>query len=102
MCLGIPGQIMEMIDEENQIAKVDVAGVRRNVNVGLLLTEGVSPGDWILITWDSPSRKSMKPRLRPRSAFCKGSARHLRTSSNNSRKARSNPVLFFCDRPQCG
>ena len=49
MCLGIPGQIMEMIDEENQIAKVDVAGVRRNVNVGLLLTEGVSPGDWILI-----------------------------------------------------
>jgi len=49
MCLGIPGQVLEMTDEENQIAKVDVAGVRRNVNVGLLLTEEVAPGDWVLI-----------------------------------------------------
>jgi hydrogenase expression/formation protein HypC len=51
MCLAIPGQILEMVDETNRLAKVDVAGVRRNVNVGLLDEggEGVGPGDWVLI-----------------------------------------------------
>jgi hydrogenase expression/formation protein HypC len=51
MCLAIPGQILEMVDETNHLAKVDVAGVRRNVNVGLLDEggEGVGPGDWVLI-----------------------------------------------------
>ncbi|HEY6551495.1 MAG TPA: HypC/HybG/HupF family hydrogenase formation chaperone [Solirubrobacterales bacterium] len=51
MCLAIPGQILEMVDETNRLAKVDVAGVRRNVNVGLLGEgdEGVGPGDWVLI-----------------------------------------------------
>ena len=51
MCLAIPGQIVEMVDEANRLAKVDVAGVRRNVNIGLLDAdgEGVEPGDWVLI-----------------------------------------------------
>ncbi|HEX2708032.1 MAG TPA: HypC/HybG/HupF family hydrogenase formation chaperone [Solirubrobacterales bacterium] len=51
MCLAIPGQILEMVDEANRLAKVDVAGVRRNVNVGLLDEDGkgVGPGDWVLI-----------------------------------------------------
>ena len=51
MCLAIPGQVVEIVDEENRLAKVDVAGVRRNVNVGLLDDEdgGVGPGDWVLI-----------------------------------------------------
>ena len=49
MCLGIPGQILEMTDETNHIAKVDVAGVRRNVNVGLIAADGIAPGDWVLI-----------------------------------------------------
>jgi hydrogenase expression/formation protein HypC len=51
MCLAIPGQIVEIVDEENRLARVDVAGVRRNVNVGLLDYEGggVVPGDWVLI-----------------------------------------------------
>jgi hydrogenase expression/formation protein HypC len=48
MCLAIPGQVVEMADEVNHLARVDVAGVRRNVNVGLL-HGGVSPGDWVLI-----------------------------------------------------
>jgi hydrogenase expression/formation protein HypC len=51
MCLGIPGQIVEILDEENHIAKAEVSGVRRNVNIGLL-TEGeeaVGVGDWVLI-----------------------------------------------------
>ena len=51
MCLAIPGQILEMADEPNRLAKVDVAGVRRTINIGLLDGdgEGVGPGDWVLI-----------------------------------------------------
>ena len=40
MCLAIPGQVLEIVDEGNRLAKVDVAGVRRNVNVGLLDEDG--------------------------------------------------------------
>ena len=51
MCLAIPGQIIQLVDEENRLAKVDVAGVKRNVNIGLLDVDGVGvrPGDWVLI-----------------------------------------------------
>ena len=51
MCLAIPGQIVEIVDEENRLAKVEVAGVQRNVNVGLVESEGngVGTGDWVLI-----------------------------------------------------
>jgi hydrogenase expression/formation protein HypC len=51
VCLAIPGRILEVVDESNRLARVDVAGVRRNVNIGLLDTagEGVGPGDWVLI-----------------------------------------------------
>ena len=51
MCLAIPGVILEVVDETNRLAKVDVAGVHRNVNIGLLDEGGqsVGPGDWVLI-----------------------------------------------------
>ena len=51
MCLGIPGQIVEFVDREHHIAKADVSGVRRNVNVGLLTSgeDAVDVGDWVLI-----------------------------------------------------
>ena len=47
MCLAIPGQVVALVDESAQLATVDVAGVLRNVNVGLL--EAARPGDWVLI-----------------------------------------------------
>ena len=47
MCLAIPGQIVEITDQENSLARVEVVGVRRNVNIGLL--DDVEPGDWVLI-----------------------------------------------------
>lgn len=48
MCLGIPGRIVEMLDEPNSIASVDVAGVVREINLALL--DGPwAPGDHILI-----------------------------------------------------
>jgi hydrogenase expression/formation protein HypC len=51
MCLAIPGQIIEIVDRPNRLAKVEVAGVRRTVNIGLLDVEDTSagPGDWVLI-----------------------------------------------------
>jgi hydrogenase expression/formation protein HypC len=51
MCLGIPGQIVEIVDDENHIAKAEVSGVRRNVNIGLLAEgdDAVGIGDWVLI-----------------------------------------------------
>ena len=51
MCLAIPGQVVEVTDEVNRLAKVDVAGVQRNVNIGLLDADGdpAGPGDWVLI-----------------------------------------------------
>lgn len=51
MCLAIPGQIVEIVDERLHIAKAEVSGVRRNVNIGLLAEtpEAVAIGDWVLI-----------------------------------------------------
>jgi hydrogenase expression/formation protein HypC len=49
MCLGIPGQVVEVVDAENHLAKVDVNGVRRNISVRLLADEGLATGDWVLV-----------------------------------------------------
>jgi hydrogenase expression/formation protein HypC len=51
MCLAIPGQVVSIVDDETHIAKVDVGGVKRNVNIGLLdnTDESVDIGDWVLI-----------------------------------------------------
>ncbi len=49
MCLGIPGQVLEIVDDTNSIAKVIVSGVKRNVSVALVRPEGIGPGDWVLI-----------------------------------------------------
>jgi hydrogenase expression/formation protein HypC len=47
VCLAIPGRILEIVDEPNRLALVEVAGVRRRVNIGLL--DDVGPDDWVLI-----------------------------------------------------
>jgi hydrogenase expression/formation protein HypC len=49
MCLAIPGRIVEMVDEENSIAKVEIGGVRRNVNVGMLDREDAAVGNYVLV-----------------------------------------------------
>lgn len=50
MCLAIPGRVLEIVDQEQQVAKVEVAGVRRNVNIGLLTGEDrPQPGEYVLI-----------------------------------------------------
>lgn len=47
MCLAIPGKIVEIVDKENHIAKVEIGGVRRSVNIGMLDDIGV--GDYVLV-----------------------------------------------------
>src|ERR1700680_2009015 len=49
MCLGIPGQVAELLEIHEHLARVDVSGVGRIVNIGLLEDERVQPGDWVLI-----------------------------------------------------
>jgi hydrogenase expression/formation protein HypC len=49
MCLGIPGEVIELYPDRNDLAKVDVSGVRRAINIGLLENEEIRPGDWVLI-----------------------------------------------------
>jgi hydrogenase expression/formation protein HypC len=49
MCLGIPGEVVELMPERGDLAKVDVAGVRRVVSIGLLGEGGVRTGDWVLV-----------------------------------------------------
>jgi hydrogenase expression/formation protein HypC len=49
VCLGIPGQVVEIVDDKLHIAKVEVSGVRRDVQYGLVAPEGLSVGDWVLI-----------------------------------------------------
>ncbi len=48
MCLAIPAQVVVVVDEAFRLATVDIGGVRRTVNIGLL-DEGVAPGDWVLV-----------------------------------------------------
>ena len=49
MCLGIPGEIVEILADREDLAMVSVEGVKRAVNIGLLEDETLVPGDWILI-----------------------------------------------------
>ena len=50
MCLGIPGQVIELLEGYgNQLALVDVAGVQRKINIGLLDEGPLEPGTWVLI-----------------------------------------------------
>jgi hydrogenase expression/formation protein HypC len=51
MCLGIPGRVIEVVDRAAGLAKVDIAGVRREISVALV-DEPAAPievGDWVLI-----------------------------------------------------
>jgi hydrogenase expression/formation protein HypC len=49
MCLGIPGEVIELHPEQPDLAKVNVSGVRRLINIGLLSEDPPVPGEWVLI-----------------------------------------------------
>lgn len=53
MCLGIPGQIIEITDAERLLAKVDISGVKREVNIACIVSDehpvSACVGDWVLV-----------------------------------------------------
>jgi hydrogenase expression/formation protein HypC len=49
MCLGIPGEVIEILRDQPDLAMVDVSGVKRAINIGLLTDDPPVPGEWILI-----------------------------------------------------
>ena len=49
MCLGIPGRIVEPSADRPDLARVDVEGVVRDINMALLEDDPPKPGEWILI-----------------------------------------------------
>ena len=53
MCLGIPGQIVDIVDADNYLATVQIAGVRRTINIVCVVDETHPPsscvGDWVLV-----------------------------------------------------
>ena len=49
MCLAIPGKIVESLGASGSLATVEVSGVRRKVDLGLLQDDMPQPGDWVLI-----------------------------------------------------
>ena len=50
MCLAIPGRLVEFLPGNNdQLALVDVVGVKRKINIGLLADTPLEVGDYILI-----------------------------------------------------
>ena len=49
MCLGIAGQIIELLREPKDLARVNVFGAERLVNIGLVENEELKPGEWVLI-----------------------------------------------------
>ena len=53
MCLGIPGQIIEITDAERLLAKVDVSGVKREVNIACIVSADhpveACVNDWVLV-----------------------------------------------------
>ena len=53
MCLGIPGQIVEITDAENNMARVDVSGIQRQVNIACIVSDDYPAeqciNDWVLV-----------------------------------------------------
>ena len=86
MCLAIPGQILEVVDESNRLAKVDVAGVRRNVNIGLLDEDGdgAEVGDWVLIHVGFAISKVDEEEAHRHPQDARGDGRRLRGRSSRS------------------
>ena len=74
MCLGIAGQIIEFLPESRDVARVNVFGVERVINVGLVVNEGLSPGDWVLIHVGFAIAKMDEGEAKASMAFLKGMA----------------------------
>ena len=90
MCLAIPGRIVEIVDEDNRLARVDVAGVQRTINVGLLDGDATRPaGDWVLIHVGFALSKVDEEEARRPSGCSRGWAP---TTSRSSKSCRASAI----------
>jgi hydrogenase expression/formation protein HypC len=84
MCLAIPGKIIELSPENVNSALVDVVGVRRHVDLGLLEDDPPKPGDWVLIhvgyAMSKISEKDAKEQMRTLEMLgeCEGAMQEVR------------------------
>lgn len=72
MCLGIAGQIIEFLPEPRDVARVNVFGVERVINIGLVVDEGLNPGDWVLIHVGFAIAKMNEAEAKASMAFLQG------------------------------
>ncbi len=72
MCLGIPGEVIEIVEDSPDLARVNVAGVRRAINIGLLQGQELNPGDWVLIHVGFALSKIDEDEARAALAFLEG------------------------------
>lgn len=53
MCVGIPGQIVNIVDAATDTATVEIGGIRRKINISCVTGEGRTPadciGEWVLV-----------------------------------------------------
>ncbi len=53
MCLGIPGQIIEVTDADKKLAVVNVGGVKRMINIAFIADDdhpaSSCVGEWVLV-----------------------------------------------------
>lgn len=49
MCVGLPGRVVEVVDEAHHIVRVEVAGETHDMSAALIAHEGIAPGDWVEI-----------------------------------------------------
>ena len=90
MCLGIPGEVVELHPEQPDLAKVDVSGVRRMINIGLLADDPPEPGEWVLIHVGFALSKIDEAGGGRRAAVPRGHRAGLR---GRARRARRNRVI---------
>ncbi len=72
MCLGIPGEVVEILQDRPDLARVNVSGVRRTINIGLLENGRVGTGDWVLIHVGFALSKIDEEEARSALAFLEG------------------------------
>ncbi len=49
MCLGICGQVVGYADHSDLIARVDIEGLVRDINLAIVAEDGVRVGDWLMV-----------------------------------------------------
>jgi len=72
VCLGIAGQVIEFVSDTTDLARVNVFGVERTINIGMLVNDELIPGDWVLIHVGFAIAKMNESEAKASMAFLQG------------------------------